>query len=283
MAKIKIISDSTCDLSPELIKENDIEVIPLYVSFPDHSYKDGVELDPKTLYQKVEEYKVLPKTSALTINDFMQVFEKYLNEGYDIIYTGISKAMSSTFNNARLAAEELDPERISVVDSMNLSTGIGLILLRMAKLVKEGKSLEEITKDIEVYRQKVKVQFAIPTLDYLYKGGRCSGLTNFVGKMFKIKPIIEVRDGKMSVGPKARGKMINALNMLLNMVKNDLDNIEPENVFVTHSLNDEDAKYLETELLKFLPKGIKLYNTYAGCVISSHCGQGTIGILYVVK
>lgn len=283
MAKIKIITDSTCDLTKELLEKYDITVIPLYVNFKETSFKDGVTIDTSLLYQKVEEYQMLPKTAAITIVDFMTVFSQYIKEDYDIIYTGISKALSSTYNNAVIAANEIDPDRISVIDSMNLSTGIGLNLLRIAKLRDEGKNLAEITEDITNYRLKVKSQFAIPTLDYLYKGGRCSGLTNLVGKVFKIKPIIEVRNGKMSVGPKPRGKMINALNTLLEMIKKDLNNLELENVFVTHSLNYDDASYLETELKKFLPSEVKLYNTCAGCVISSHCGKGTIGILYVVK
>ncbi len=283
MNKIKIISDSTCDLSKELISKHDIEIIPLYVNFDDESYKDGVEISTEELYKKVEEKGKLPHTAAISIADFTIVFEKYLQEGYEIIYTGISKAMSSTFNNARMAANELDSDKISVIDSMNLSTGIGLIVLRMAKLRDEGKTLEDITNDILEYRLKVKSQFAIPTLDYLHKGGRCSGLTSLVGKVFKIKPIIEVRNGKMSVGAKPRGKMINALNHLLNMIKQDLDNLELENVFVTHSLNFEDCKYLVTELKEILPKEVNIYDTCAGCVISSHCGQGTIGILYVTK
>ena len=283
MAKIKIITDSTCDLTKELLEKYDITVIPLYVNFKETSFKDGVTIDTSLLYQKVEEYQMLPKTAAITIVDFMTIFSQYIKEDYDIIYTGISKALSSTYNNAVIAANEIDPDRISVIDSMNLSTGIGLNLLRIAKLRDEGKNLAEITEDITNYRLKVKSQFAIPTLDYLYKGGRCSGLTNLVGKVFKIKPIIEVRNGKMSVGPKPRGKMINALNTLLEMIKKDLNNLELENVFITHSLNYEDASYLETELKKFLPSEVKLYNTCAGCVISSHCGKGTIGILYVVK
>ena len=283
MAKIKIITDSTCDLTKELLEKYDITVIPLYVNFKETSFKDGVTIDTSLLYQKVEEYQMLPKTAAITIVDFMTVFSQYIKEDYDIIYTGISKALSSTYNNAVITANEIDPDRISVIDSMNLSTGIGLNLLRIAKLRDEGKNLAEITEDITNYRLKVKSQFAIPTLDYLYKGGRCSGLTNLVGKVFKIKPIIEVRNGKMSVGPKPRGKMINALNTLLEMIKKDLNNLELENVFITHSLNYEDASYLETELKKFLPSEVKLYNTCAGCVISSHCGKGTIGILYVVK
>lgn len=283
MPKIKIITDSTCDLSPELLAIHQIEVIPLFVNFGEDSYLDGKNITTSELYEKVEEYKSLPKTAAIPFQTFLDTFQKFLEQGYDIIYTGISKAMSSTCNNARLASEELDPERISVIDSMNLSTGIGLILLRIAKLVDEGKDLVEITSDINIYRTKVRSQFVIPTLDYLYKGGRCSALTNLVGKMFKIKPIIEVRDGKMNVGPKPRGKMLNALNVLLNMVKNDLPKLEPVNIFVTHSLNPEDADYLVTELKKFLPANINIYTTCAGCVISSHCGKGTIGILYTIK
>ena len=141
MAKIKIITDSTCDLTKELLEKYDITVIPLYVNFKETSFKDGVTIDTSLLYQKVEEYQMLPKTAAITIVDFMTVFSQYIKEDYDIIYTGISKALSSTYNNAVIAANEIDPDRISVIDSMNLSTGIGLNLLRIAKLRDEGRSI----------------------------------------------------------------------------------------------------------------------------------------------
>ena len=134
MAKIKIITDSTCDLTKELLEKYDITVIPLYVNFKETSFKDGVTIDTSLLYQKVEEYQMLPKTAAITIVDFMTVFSQYIKEDYDIIYTGISKALSSTYNNAVIAANEIDPDRISVIDSMNLSTGIGLNLLSISKL-----------------------------------------------------------------------------------------------------------------------------------------------------
>lgn len=283
MYKIKIITDSTCDLPKDLILKHDIKVIPLFVNFKDKSYLDGVDITTDILYDKVDEYKMLPKTSAISFQTFLETFQEYLNQGFDIIYMGISKSMSSTYNNARLASEELDVEHISIIDSMNLSTGIGLQLLRIAKLRDEGKNLAEITADILKYRENVRSQFVIPTLDYLYKGGRCSGLTSLVGKVFKIKPIIEVRNGKMSVGRKPRGKMINALNAMLNMVENDLPHMEIENIFVTHSLNYDDCSYLVDELKKILPTKINIYTSNAGCVISSHCGKGTIGILYVLK
>lgn len=283
MRKIKLITDSTSDLSKELLKENDIEVIPLYVNFKEDTFKDGVDITTAELYKKVEEYGVLPKTAAINQMTFLEVFEKWYNLDYDIIYMGISKALSRSFENAFLAAREIDETRIKVIDSMNLSTGIGLLLLRASKYIKASLPLENIVNNLKNDVLKVRSQFTIPTMEYLYKGGRCTGIQKFFGTMLKIKPIIVVRNGSMQVGPKPRGKMKIALDALLKMLDLDKDNVDDNNpIFVTHSMADEDATYLETEVKKRYPN-TPIYVTEAGCVISSHCGKGTIGILYMLK
>lgn len=282
MEKIKLITDSTADLSNELLEKYAIRVIPLYVNFGEDSYKDGIDLNANELYAKVETLKMLPKTAAVTRFDFITEFQKWYAEGYKIIYLGISKSMSSTYENALMAASEIDEENIKVFDSMNLSTGIGLQLIKAAQAISQGMSFTEVCSLVETNRLKVRSQFVIPTMEYLHKGGRCSGLTRFVGTVLKIKPIIEVRNGSMQVGRKPHGSMQVALNALLNMVDLDLENIDEREIFVTHSLNEEAASYLKLELKKRFPR-TELYETSAGCVISSHCGKGTIGILYMLK
>ena len=280
--KIQITADSTCDLSQELYQKYDIKVIPFVVTLGDETYLDGSEIKPEDIFSYFDKNKELPKTGARSPEDLKKFFEPILKDGYEIIHFGIGSKLSSGYANCELVANQND--KIHLVNTKTLSSGSGLLAMYASELAQSGKySASEIAEKCRKRADYHQSSFIVERLNYLYKGGRCSGLTNLVGKVFKIKPIIEVRNGKMSVGPKPRGKMINALNTLLEMIKKDLNNLELENVFVTHSLNYEDASYLETELKKFLPSEVKLYNTCAGCVISSHCGKGTIGILYVVK
>lgn len=282
MKKVKIIIDSTADLTPEYIKENDIEVMPLKVIFNSESYSDGVDIDVETLYKRVKENKSLPKTAAISTAEFITTFSKYIEQGYEIFFTGISSKMSSTYSNAVIAGQTFEEGKVVVYDSYNLSTGIGLQVLKAVKLRNEGKSAQEIKDYLLGITLKVRSQFLIETLDYLYKGGRCSALTYFFGRGFHIKPIIRVQDGTMVVFKKPIGKTLNACNALLDIIKKDLDNIDLDCVMITSSIAPQSEKYLYDELSKIIdPKIIMI--THAGCVISSHCGPGTIGILYIVK
>ena len=280
--KIKIITDSTNDLGRDLLEQLNIDVIPLTVNFDEESYLDSVEITTKELYEKVEAKGQLPKTAAVPIQKFIDVFEKYINEGYEIVYTGISKSLSRTFENAFFAAQEVNSEKIHLVDSMNLSTGIGLLLMKACKYRDQGMSGAEIKERLESDRENVKSQFAIETMEYLHKGGRCSGVTRFVGSLLKLKPIIQVRDGKMGVGKLPRGKMTIALNALVKQLEEDLPKLDKDVVIITHSLASEYADYIKEKISEFLGD-IPVICTQAGCVISSHCGKGTVGILYMVN
>ena len=279
---VKIIVDSTNDLMPDMLKKLDVEVVPLYVNFGDDTYKDGLDITTPKLYEEVKNRGVLPKTAAVTIGDLIEVFEKWTKAGYDIVYTGISKEMSSSYNNAVLAAREVDPNKIFVVDSKNLSTGIGLLILKACKDRDNGLSAEEIASNMEKNRELVLSQFAIESMEYLYKGGRCSSLSMIVGSMLRIKPIIQVRDGKMNVQQKPIGKMKRALDKMLEQIINDKDRLDTDHILLTHSPAPESRDYLLPLLKENFP-GVDIIETVAGCVISSHCGPGTIGILYMVK
>ena len=279
---VKLITDSTNDLNKELLDELDIEVIPLYVNFGVESYKDGIDITTEELYKKVEEKGELPKTSAISVADFIAVFQKYVDLGYEIVFTGISAQMSSTLQNANLAKEEVAPDKIYIVDSKNLSSGIGLLLLKAAKDIKNGLSAKEVAQNMEENTKLVLSQFVIEKMDYLYKGGRCSGVAKFVGTLLKIKPYIIVRDGKMSVGKKPIGKMQVALIALLEQIKEDKDRVDLDHILITHSIAYEYRDYLYERLREMFPN-VDIISTVAGCVISSHCGRGTIGILYMLK
>ena len=281
MNKVVIFSDSTCDLMPETIKEVDIKIVPLYVNFKDESFKDGVDMTSVKLYEKVEATKIMPKTSAATVKDFIDAFTPYIEEGCDIFYTGISSKMSVNMQNVLTAATEFPENRVFVSDSMNFSSDIGLLVLRACKLRDAGKSAKEIKEEIDILAPKVKGGFVIKSMDYLYKGGRCSALSKIFGTILKIKPFIRVKNGSMYVHKKPRGKFHSAIDVMIEEAIADLPNMDTDYIMVTHSLGDEYAKYIIDKLKE--KTDIPIMETYAGCVISSHCGKGTIGILYILK
>jgi len=282
MKKVKIISDSTCDLSKDLVEKHNIEIVPLYVNFGDESFLDGVNLSVEEMYDLVQQRKTLPKTAAPSPGAFVEVFTKYLDEGCEVIYLGIGSKFSATFSSANVAKNILESDDIYLIDSQNLSSGTGLLLLKAAKFVEEGYSAKEIKEKIEVIVPKVRSQFVIDTLEYLYKGGRLNALSALFGGMLRIKPIIKVRDGVMGVGKKGRGSMKNGIDLMLKEVTDDKDNIDPEFMMITHSLAYESSSYIK-EQVNGIMEVENLYDTQAGCVISSHCGKGTIGVLYIMK
>lgn len=279
MRKINIVTDCTSDLTDDLIQKHDIKVLPLYVTFGDESYRDGIDITTEELYEKVEQYNSLPKTAALPPVQFTELFSTY-SQDEDVIFMGIGSNFSGTFQNAYLASQDF--ENVYVIDSQNLSSGIGLLLLKLAKLRDQGLNTPQIIKEINKIIPLVRTQFAINTLEYLHMGGRCSGTTKIFGTLLKIKPIIRVIDGKMEVTKKPRGKFNKALEALLDYVKDDLGNIDEDYVMVTHSLAKAEADYLISELKDNLNIN-NIIETRASGVISTHCGPRTIGILYITK
>lgn len=283
MNKVAILSDSTCDLSKELLEQYNIDTIPLHVSFDEESYKDGVDITLEELYNKAEKLGKLPKTSAPSQGEMTAFFKKYLDEGYDNVFTGISSKMSATYQIACLVKQELAPDRIFVVDSGNLSTGIGLLLLKATKFRDMGYSAMQIANELENIVPRVKAQFVIDTLDYLYKGGRCSTVSYAFSKVLRIKPMIVVREKAMQVGTKFVGSITRAQAGMTKMFLNDFEKIDKEFVFITHTMAYEGAKYIRNMISNVSPQIENLYETVAGCVIGSHCGRNTIGILYIMK
>jgi DegV family protein with EDD domain len=281
MSNVKIFTDSTSDLTPEILNNLDISVVPLYVNFDEHSFIDGVNITTKELYEKIEEYGKLPKTAASSPTDFYNAFKPFVDEGKDIVFIGLSSALSSHLQNASIAAGEFPEGRVHIVDSLNLSSAIGLLVMKAADFASKGMSAGEVAEKTRQLVSKVRTAFVIDTLDYLHKGGRCSAVQSFVGGMLKVRPIVKVADGKMILGQKLMGKREKALNAMLSNVIKDKDNIDPDRVMITHSISN-DVDYLKTELSKNI--NVKeIIVTQAGCVISSHCGPNTIGILYIEK
>jgi len=281
MKFVKIIADSTCDLSPELLESYDISILPLMISMGETTKKDGTEVTPDEIYRWSDETGKTPKTAAPTIGDAVAFLKPFVKKGLDIIFFGISEAMSATCNVLRLAAQNLEYDRVFVVDSKNLSTVIGLQVIRAAEMAKKGHSVEEILKDNDEIKDKVRASFVVDTLTFLHRGGRCSGVTALLANTLKLKPEIIVTDGEMGVGKKYRG---NIKSVLLKYVKDREEHLlkaDPQRIFITHSgcddsVVDEIKKYLES-----LKKFKEILITRAGGVISSHCGPNTLGVLYI--
>ena len=286
MNKIIITSDSTCDLSEELIKKYDIKLVPLYVNFGSKSYKDRVEINVDQMYEKVQAEGIYPKTSAATPDDFYEFFRDLLTKDAEIIYTGIGSTLSSTLQSAHIARSEFTEEeqaRIHLIDSKNLSTGIGLLLLKAASFREDGYSALEIKEKLEEIVPKVRSQFVVETLEYLHKGGRGSGMARFLGTAIRMKLLIKVTDGKLDVHKKAVGPTKKALNLMLDDFYALLPDLDKEFLFITHSNAEKNAEYIKGKIDTIKDSFDNINETKAGCVISGHCGEGCIGILYIEK
>ena len=281
MNKIGIITDCTSDLTKEMYEKYNIEVLPLYVVMKGKTYQDGIDITTEEMYKLVDKYNELPKTSNVSPAKWEEYFKYYLEKYDSIIYYGIGGDLSGTYQNAKIASLEFDSERVFIGDSKNLSTGIGLLILKAAKYRDEGYSAKEIFEKVNELVPRVRTQFAINTLKYLHMGGRCSGVSKILGSALKLKPIIKVVDGKLEVSKKPIG-YVRALRTMLDNAYEDLDNMDLDHVFVTHTVADDDAKYLKEELSKVIPSDC-LRETNASGVIATHCGPRTIGILYLVK
>lgn len=279
---VKIIADSTCDLSEELLAKYDISLIPLHILLGERECEDGVDITPDEIYCWSDKNKTTPKTSAPSIERVMKVMKPYLDQGNEIVCFSISSEMSTSANVMRLAVEALEAEdRVIVIDSSNLSTGIGLLVIEAAILAREGKRAEEIEKHIMELRPLVRASFVVDTLTYLYRGGRCSGLSAMAGGALKLHPRIAVEHGKMQPGKKYRGKMSKILLDYVQEMEDSLKYARKERVFITHSGCPEETIESVRTYLQSLDIFGEVLVTRAGGVISSHCGPGTLGVLFI--
>lgn len=280
---VKIISDSTCDLSPELIERYDIDILPLHIVLGEEEFLDGKNITPDEIYAWADKNQTTPKTSAPAFEDAIALMRPYVEAQREIVCFSISEEMSTSANVMRIAAEELEAEeRIFVVDSANLSTGIGLLVIEAAIMAKEGKNAEEIVRAMEQLKPKVRASFVVDTLEYLHRGGRCSGVAAFVGGAFKLHPTIVVENGKMMPTKKYRGKMSSVLLSYAKDQEEYLKKARADRVFITHSGCDEAWIKAVYDYLDGLHIFHEILVTRAGGVISSHCGPGTLGVLFLV-
>lgn len=279
---IHIIADSTCDLSKELVEKYGIIIQPLYIHLGEEEYQDGASITPDDIYKWSEETKETPKTAAVSMAEMMDLYEKYTTNGDEIICFSISDDMSTTGNVMRMAAEEMDAaERIHVINSANLSTGIGLLVIEAAIMAQNGVPAKDIVAKIEELKPLVRSSFVVDTLTYLHRGGRCSGVAALAGGMLKLHPRIAVEDGKMGPGKKYRGRMNSVILEYVKDMEEDLKTAKADRVFITHSGCDEAIIDEVRAYLEQLHVFDEILVTRAGGVISSHCGPGTLGVLFI--
>lgn len=281
---VKIVSDSTCDLSQELLQRYDVSILPLHILLGEQEYEDGQDIFPDEIYQWSDKNKTTPKTSAPALDRVMDLLRPYVAEGREIICFAISESMSTSANVMRIAAEELEAEKlVTVIDSANLSTGIGLLVIEAATMAQNGKNAQDIVKKIEELKPFVRASFVVDTLTYLYRGGRCSGLAAMAGGALKLHPKIVVEDGAMNPAKKYRGKMKKVLMDYVKDMENELKQAKKDRVFITHSGCDQDIIREIYQHLDSLNIFSEILVTRAGGVISSHCGPGTLGVLFISK
>ena len=278
--KIKIIADSTCDLSPEIQKKYDIEVHPFVVNLGEDSFQDGVSITTSDILNYYKSTGKLSKTAAAPPSEYEELFRSWGEKGYEILFFTISKDFSSAVENARIGAEGLD--YVHIIESANLSTGILLEVLTAADMIAEGRSAADIAAAIEHdIVPKVRTSFVIDTLEFLWKGGRCSGVAALGANLLRLKPCIEVVDGKMRVGKKYRGAIDKVVPQYIADRLAMTPHVVRRRVFITHTF--EGRKPVEAALKQVRKTGLfdEVLETRAGCTVYSHCGPNTLGILYI--
>ncbi len=281
---IRVVADSTCDLSPELVKRYGITILPLHVLLGDDEYRDGVDITADEIYSWADANKATPKTSAPSVDDAIAVFKPLLEAGDEIIAFSISASMSASYEYLNMAADILDAaDRVSVIDSANLSTGIGLLVIETAEMAASGMSRADIVSGIEELKPRVRASFVVDTLVYLHRGGRCSGVAAFAGTALKLHPKIMVTDGAMHPEKKYRGRYSNIVLDYARDMEEELKTAKPDRVFITDSSIDPAIRDSVRDYLKSLNVFAEILETRAGGVVSSHCGPGTLGVLFIAN
>ena len=281
MKPVILTSDSVCDLSEEMCRQLNVKVIPLTVIEGDESFKDGVDITPDRIYDIYREEGLLPKTTAISPQEFLDFFGPLVEEGYEIVHLDISSKLSGTYQNACIAAAELGS--IHVIDTCHLTTSMGLLLMEGCRLRDAGKSAQEIADHLEACKEKLVTTFVVDTLEFLWKGGRCSGVTALGANLLKIRPCLEMQDGELKVGKKYRGSMEKVYEQYIRELLNR-DDIDLRAGILTHSggISQEVLDRL-AQLVKALIPFENLYIMRAGCTVTSHCGPGTLGMIFITK
>ena len=279
--RIKISADSTCDLTAALVQQYDVEIIPLYVNKDGVSYKDGVDITADDIFHHVENGGSMCSTAAVNVEDYIQFFRRVKCDHDALIHFTISASMSSSYQNACIAAQELGG--VYVVDAENLSTGIGQLVLEASIMARNGMEPEAITAELDQLKKKLDVSFILDTLEYLRKGGRCSAVAALGANLLSLKPCIEVHDGAMKVGKKYRGSFDKCLEKYIRERLADVDTLDLRRIFVTHSRMSQERVDRVMALVAECAPFAEVLETTAGCTISSHCGPNCLGVLFFRK
>lgn len=279
--KIKVLSDSTCDLPLELIQKYDITIVPLTVIKDGQAYSDGVTITPAEIFAHVASGGSLCSTAAVSVGEYTQWFEKYASDYDGVIHVNISSEFSCSYQNACLAAEEFD--NVRVVDSRNLSTGQGLVVLQIVKLAQECQTLDELHQKAQAFTEKVEASFLLDRLEYMVKGGRCSSAAALGANLLNLKPCIEVKNGKMGVVKKYRGNYAKCLAAYVKDRLANRDDLDRHTLFVTRTPVTEECLQAVSEAVQTYNDFENTYWNEAGCTVSCHCGPGTLGVLFVRK
>lgn len=276
---IKIISDSTCDLSPQQIAQYNITIVPLVVIKNNENFHDGIDITPEDIFSHVASGGALCSTTAINVNEYHEIFAKYAKDYDAVIHVNIGSGFSSCYQNACLAAEEFD--NVYVIDSQNLSTGQGHVVLEACRMAETCTDIDAMVAALRDVTERVEASFLLSRLDYMVKGGRCSAVTALGANLLKLNPCIEVKNGKMHVGKKYRGKYAKCLVDYVRERLQDRTDLEDRLIFVTHTRMAEG----ETEAVKAAVSEYGAFaetvETTAGCTVSCHCGPGTLGILFI--
>ena len=282
MRKVSVISDSTSDLSKDLLERYQVRTFPLHIHLGDEEFSDGIDITPDQIYAWSDANKATPKTSVMSPVEARTYLEKELETYEEVVCFCISEEMSSSASVMRMAAADLEAEdKVFVIDSRNLSTGIGLQIIEAVLLAEQGKSAKEIVEAIQNLQKDVRASFVVDTLTYLYRGGRCSGLAALAGSTLKLHPCISVTEGKMHAGKKYRGKIDKVILEYVEDLMPELKNACPDRVFITHSGCDQTIIDAVKEKLEAMGHFKEVLVTRAGSVITSHCGPGTLGVLFI--
>ena len=281
--RIVLSADSTCDLGDELKQRYSVEYYPLKIILDGKEYSDGVDLHPDQIYEIYRQKKILPKTTAINTHEYFDCFKKWVDQGSEIIHISLGRALSATYNNCCRAAEQLSG--VYVVDSRNLSTGSGHIVIEAAERIEAGMPAAQIAKEVQELTAKVHSSFIIDTLEFLYKGGRCTALQMLGANMLQLKPCILVNnaDGSMGVGKKYRGSLDKVLYSYVHDMLDNRTDLRDDRIFITHSGISQqriDLVYGEIAKMNYFKN---IYVTRAGCTISAHCGPNTLGVLFMTK
>ena len=282
MAKIKITCDSTCDLTPELYKKYNAHVIPLGVVLGDELKHDGIDISVREIYEYVAETGILPKTSAVSEYEYLEQWKPYLDDGYSIVHINLSSAISACHQNAKIAASEVG--NVYVVDSLSLCAGSGLLVIKAAQLAEEGREAADIAEQLLEWRKRVDASFVLQTLEYLQKGGRCSSVLAFGANLLKLRPEIELKeDGSMAVGKKYRGTAEKSIIEYVHGRLGGREDLDKSIIFVANTFVDPAITAEAVRIVKEDYGFETVYENDAGCTISSHCGAGTLGLMFFKK